>query len=79
MKKMRDHLLVGLLALATGIGLAVIERREHGESLRLMRFHSAVRFYRPIVLVFLAMGIAELVAGAAATKWWLAMPIVSGR
>jgi hypothetical protein len=76
---MPDHLLVGLLALATGIGLAVIEPRKHGESLRLIRFHPAARFYRPIVLVLMAIGIVELVACAAGTKLWLAMPIVGGR
>jgi hypothetical protein len=63
---MWDHFLIGVLALATGFGLIMIGRPRHGISPRFLRFESAPML-SPAVLVFFAVGIAELFAWALAT------------
>jgi hypothetical protein len=50
-----------------------------GENPHFLQGASFPILYRPAVLVFLVVGIAELIAWAATTKWWLAEPIVAGR
>ena len=55
-------LLIALLALAVGIGLIIIGMpNRHGESPRLLQFYAAPMIYPGIILVFLVIGIAELI------------------
>jgi hypothetical protein len=77
---MWEHLLIGLLAIATGFGLLMLgsPNRRGGRS----RFPQGSWFpalYPPAVMVFLIVGIAELIVWAATTKWWLAESIVAAR
>jgi len=77
---MWEHLLIGLLAVVTGFGLLMLGRpNRRGESPRFLQGSSFPILYPPAVLVFLVVGIAELMAWAATTNWWLAAPIVAGR
>jgi hypothetical protein len=77
---MWDHLLIGLFAIATGFGLLMLGLpNRRGESPRFLQGASLSILYAPVVLVFLVVGIAELIAWAATTEWWLAAPIVAGR
>ena len=46
---------------------------------RFLQGSSLPILYPPVVLVFVVVGIAELIAWAATTEWWLAAPIVAGR
>jgi hypothetical protein len=65
---MWNHFLIGVLALATGFGLIIIGRPRQGVGPRLLRFESAPTLYPPAVMVFIAIGIAELFAWALATN-----------
>ena len=77
---MRHHLLIGLFAIATGFGLLMVGLpNRRGESTRFLQGSSLPILYPPVVLVFVVVGIAELIAWAATTEWWLAAPIVAGR
>jgi hypothetical protein len=77
---MRDHLLIGLFAIATGFGLLMVGLpNRRGESTRFLQGSSLPILYPPVVLVFVVVGIAELIAWAATTEWWFAAPIVAGR
>jgi hypothetical protein len=77
---MWDHLLIGLFAIATGFGLLMLGLpNSRGESPRFLQGSSLTILYAPVVLVFVVVGIAELIAWAATTEWWLAAPIVAGR
>ena len=77
---MWGHLLIGLFAIATGFGLLMVGLpNRRGESPRFLQGYSLPFLYVPVVLVFLVVGIAELIAWAATTEWWLAAPIVAGR
>jgi hypothetical protein len=77
---MRDHLLIGLFAIATGFGLLMVGLpNRRGESTRFLQGSSLPILYPPVVLVFVVVGIVELIAWAATTEWWLAAPIVAGR
>jgi hypothetical protein len=77
---MWGHLLIGLFAIATGFGLLRVGLpNRRGESPRFLLGSSLSILYAPVVLVFLVVGIAELIAWAATTQWWLAAPIVAGR
>jgi hypothetical protein len=65
-----DHLLIGLFAIVTGVGLLMLglpDRR--GESPRFLQGSLSPILYPPVILVFLAVGIAELIAWAATTQW----------
>jgi hypothetical protein len=64
---MWDHFLISVLALATGFALIMIGRPRHRVGPRFLRFESAPMLYPPAVLVFIAIGIAELFAWALAT------------
>jgi hypothetical protein len=73
---MRDHLLIGLFAIATGFGLLMVGLpNRRGESTRFLQGSSLPILYPPVVLVFVVVGIVELIAWAATTEWWLAAPI----
>ena len=75
---MWDGLLIGLFAIATGFGLLMLGLpNRRGESPRFLS--SSPMLYPPVILVFLVVGIAELIAWAATTQWWLAAPIVAGK
>jgi hypothetical protein len=66
--------------MAAGFGLLMLGLPNcRGESPRFLQGSSLPILYPPAVLVFLVVGIAELIAWAATTKWWLAAPIVAGR
>ena len=65
---MWDHLLIGLFAIATGFGLLMLGLpNRRGESPRFLHGSSLSILYTPVVLVFLVVGIAELIAWAART------------
>jgi hypothetical protein len=49
------------------------------ESPRFLQGSLSRMLYPPVILVFLVVGIAELIAWAATTQWWLAAPIVAGK
>jgi hypothetical protein len=75
---MWEHVLIGLLALATGFGLLMLGLpNRRGERPRFLQGSRLPILYPPVVMVFLIVGIAELTA--ATTKWWLAHSIVAGR
>ena len=77
---MWDHLLIGLFAIATGFGLLMLGLpNRRGKSPRFLQGSSFPILYAPVILVFLVVGIAELIAWAATTEWWFAAPIVAGR
>lgn len=65
---MWDGLLIGLFAIATGFGLLMLGLpNRRGESPRFLQGSSLAILYPPVVLVFLVVGIAELIAWAART------------
>jgi hypothetical protein len=67
---MTQDLLIGIVALATGVGLfAIALPNKYGESPRFLQFYAAPMIYPATVLVFLALGVTELIAWAAAIKW----------
>jgi hypothetical protein len=67
---MTQDLLIGIAALATGAGLFVIALpNRHGESPRFLQFYAAPMIYPAAVLIFLALGVAELIAWAAMMNW----------
>ena len=77
---MWDGLLIGLFAIATAFGLLMLGLpNRRGESPRFLQGSWSPMLYPPVILVFLAVGIAELIAWAATTQWWLAAPIVAGK
>ena len=77
---MWDHLLIGLFAIATGFGLLMLGSPNHkGENPHLLQGSSSPMLYPPVILVFLVVGIAELMAWVATTQWWLAAPIIAGK
>src|SRR4029453_8294342 len=49
-----------------------------GKSTRFLQGFSLPILSPPVVLVFVVVGIAELIAWAATTEWWLAGPVVPG-
>ena len=67
---MTRDLLIGILSLAAAAVLVVIGRPNRlGKSPRFLQFSAAPMLYPPAVLVFIALGIAELVAWATTVKW----------
>jgi hypothetical protein len=67
---MTQDLLIGIVALATGVGLfAIALPNKYGESPRFLQFYAAPMIYPATVLVFLALGVTELIAWAVAIKW----------
>jgi hypothetical protein len=67
---MTQDLLIGIVALVTAAGLFVIALpNRHGESPHFLQFYAAPMIYPAVVLVFLALGVAELSAWAATLKW----------
>ena len=77
---MTQDLLIGLLAVAIGAGLlAAGLPNRRGESPRFLQFYAAPMLYPAAVLIFLVIGIVELVAWAATVGGWIAVPAVDGR
>jgi hypothetical protein len=61
-----QDLLIGIAALAIATGLLVIGLpNRRGESPRFLQFHAAPMLYPAVILIFLAIGIAELITWAA--------------
>ena len=61
---MNDDILIGVVLLAVAIGLIFIGRpSKAGVSPRFLQFDAALVLFPPVVLVFLAGGVAELIAG----------------
>jgi hypothetical protein len=61
-----EDLLVGLVALAVAVVLLVVGLpNRRGESLRFLRSYAAPMLYPAIILVFIAIGVAELISWAA--------------
>jgi hypothetical protein len=66
-----QDLVIGIVALATAAGLFVIALpNTSGESPRFLQFYAAPMIYPAAVLVFLVLGVAELISWAATMKWW---------
>ena len=66
---MIQDLLIGIVALAIAAGLFVIALpNRYGESPRFLQFYAAQMVYPAVVLVFLGLGVAELISWAA--TWW---------
>jgi hypothetical protein len=64
--KVIEDLLVGLVALAVAVVLlAVGLPNRRGESPRFLRAYAAPMLYPAIILVFIAIGVAELISWAA--------------
>jgi hypothetical protein len=67
---MTQDLLIGLVALVIAAGLfAIALPNRYGESPRFLQFYAAPMIYPATVLVFLGLGVAELIAWAVAIKW----------
>ena len=67
---MWDHLLIGLFAIATGFGLWMLgSPNRQGENPRFLQGTLSPMLYPPVILVFLVVGIAELIAWVATTQW----------
>ena len=63
---MIEDLLVGLVALAVAVVLLVVGLpNRRGESPRFLRSYAAPMLYPAIILVFIAIGVAELISWAA--------------
>lgn len=63
---MIEDLLVGLVALAVAVVLLVVGLpNRRGESRRFLRSYAAPMLYPAIILVFVAIGVAELISWAA--------------
>ena len=59
-------LLIGIVALIIAAGLFVIALpNKYGESPRFLQFYAAPMVYPASVLIFLALGVAELISWAA--------------
>jgi hypothetical protein len=68
---MIQDLLVGIVALGIAAGLFVIALpNKYGESPRFLQFYAAPMVYPAVVLVFLTLGLAELIVWAATMKGW---------
>jgi hypothetical protein len=66
-----QDLVIGILALAIAAGLFVIALpNSYGESPRFLQFYAAPMVYPAAVLVFLGLGVVELISWAATMKWW---------
>ena len=62
---MTQHLLIGLVSLAAAFVLLFVGLpNRRGESPRFLRFQAAPMLYPAAVLVFLAIGLAELISWA---------------
>ena len=68
---MIQDLLIGIVALTIAGGMIVIALpNRYGESPRFLQFYAAPMVYPAAVLIFLALGVAELISWAATMKWW---------
>ena len=68
---MTPDLLIGIVALIIAAGLFLIALpNRYGESPRYLRSYAAPMVYPAAVLIFLALGVAELISWAATMKWW---------
>jgi|GraSoiStandDraft_4_1057263.scaffolds.fasta_scaffold511448_1 hypothetical protein len=66
---MTQGLLAGLASLAIALGLLIIGLpNKNGESPRFLRSYAAPMFYPPIILIFFALGIAEVIVWAMAPR-----------
>jgi hypothetical protein len=64
-------LLIGIVALIIAAGLFVIALpNKYAESPRFLQFYAAPMVYPAAVLIFRALGVAELISWAATMKWW---------
>ncbi|HET7850836.1 MAG TPA: hypothetical protein VFL51_17435 [Pseudolabrys sp.] len=59
---MFDPLLLGLICLGIGLGLIAAGWPRGGTHPRFLQFRAAVVLYPPLVLIFLAAGVAQLIA-----------------
>ena len=67
---MTQGLLIGVVALVAAAGLLVIALpNKYGESPHFLRSSATQMAYPAVVLVFFALGVAELIAWAATLKW----------
>jgi hypothetical protein len=67
--KMTD-LLIGIGALIAAASLFIVGLpTRHGESPRFLQFYAAPMVYPAIVLIFFALGIAEVISWAVTMKW----------
>jgi hypothetical protein len=63
---MSRDLMIGLISLAAALVLLFLGLpNRRGESLRFLRFYAAPMIYPAIILIFLGMGVAELITWAA--------------
>ena len=61
---MNEDILIGVVLLAIAAGLIFIGRpNKAGVHLRFLQFDAALVLFPPVILVFLAGGFAELIAG----------------
>jgi len=61
---MNKDILIGVVLLAVAVGLVFIGRPNRaGVHPRFLQFDAALVLYPPVVLVFFAGGVAELIAG----------------
>jgi hypothetical protein len=61
---------IGIVALIIAAGLFVVALpNKYGESPRFLQFYAAPSVYPAAVLVFLVLGVAELISWAATMKW----------
>ena len=68
--KMTHDLLIGIVALIAAASLFIVGLpTKHGESPRFLQFYAAPMVYPAVVLIFLALGIAELIVWAVTMKW----------
>jgi hypothetical protein len=67
---MTQDLLIGIVALIAAASLFMVGLpTRHGESPRFLQFYAAPMVYPAVVLIFLALGIAELIVWAVTMKW----------
>jgi hypothetical protein len=68
--KMTQDLLIGIVALIAAASLFMVGLpTRHGESPRFLQFYAAPMVYPAIVLMFSALGVAELITWAVTMKW----------
>jgi hypothetical protein len=68
--QMTQDLLIGIVALIAAASLFMVGLpTRHGESPRFLQFYAAPMVYPAIVLIFLALGIAEVITWAVTMKW----------
>lgn len=60
---MTQDLAIGVTLLGIGAVLLFIGMPKHGVSPRFLRFEAALILYTPLILVFLALGAAEIISG----------------